>query len=65
MREYNSLEEIAYDLKKADLERKIAQEELILKYNDFGSKVAKGFMISTAAQFGISLLLKVIAKRFK
>lgn len=63
MRNYNSLEEIAFDLKKVDLKRQIAKEELILKYNNIGYKLANGFITNTLFKAGITLITRFIAKR--
>jgi hypothetical protein len=64
MRTYNSLQEIALDLKKSDLKRQIAREELILNYNSLGNSLAKGFLTSAAFTLAKSLVTRFIIKRF-
>ena len=64
MRKYNSLQEIALDLRRSDLERQIAKEEIILRYNNFGNSLAKGFLTSAAFKFTKSLITRFIVKRF-
>lgn len=63
MRNYNSLKEIAFDLKKVDLRRQIAKEELILSYNNIGYKLTNNIITNTLLKTGKTLITGFIMKR--
>jgi len=60
---YNSLEEIAIDLKKVNLKRQIAKEQLLFKYNTMGNLIANTFITNTLFKTGKALIIKYITNR--
>lgn len=66
MRKYNSFEEIERDLKKLDLERQIAKEQMIgLKYSFQESLSPFNWLLTTleaVKKYGILYLIKRIFK---
>lgn len=66
MSRYNSFEEIENDLKRLDLERKIAKEEMIgLKY-EFQERMSPYYwlvtLLNAVKKYGIFFLLKKLLK---
>ena len=66
MKIYNTFEEIEYDLKRLNLERKIAYEELKGIKSDFKEDLQPLNWVQTvfkfAAKYGFFMLLKKIVK---
>ena len=67
MKKYTTFEDIEYDLKRLDLERQIAFEELKELKGDFKDDLRPAHWVQTglkyAAKFGSLMLLKKLIKK--